>query len=121
MSDLIHRADLFNKLANIKTPPEANEYKAEVYGVIQALPAAETQQGGWILTSEKTPEYMVDMWDEGVTATVEGREGNIIYRHGVVPDAWFEDGEWYIDGVKLENAIVTAWMPHPDPYIRENK
>ena len=41
MSDMIHRTDLFNKLAGVKTPPEAKEYKAEVYGVIQGLPEAE--------------------------------------------------------------------------------
>lgn len=41
MSDLIHRTDLFNKLAGVKAPPEANEYKAEVYGVIQELPETE--------------------------------------------------------------------------------
>lgn len=41
MSDLIHRAELFNKLAEAKAPPEANKYKAEVYGVIQELPEAE--------------------------------------------------------------------------------
>lgn len=45
MSDLIHKAELFNKLAKVKAPPEANEYKAEVYKVIQELPAAETKQG----------------------------------------------------------------------------
>ena len=59
---------------------------------------------------------MVDMWDEGVIATVEGREGNIIYNHGIVPNAWFEEGEWYINDVKLEHAKVTAWMPLPEPY-----
>lgn len=119
MSDLIHRAELFNKLADVKAPPEANEYKAEVYKVIQELPTEGTKQGGWRLTSEETPEYMVDMWDEGVIATVEGIEGNIIYKHGIVPDAWFEDGVWYVEGAKLESAKVTAWMPHPDPYIGE--
>lgn len=48
MSDLIHKAELFNKLAGVKAPPEANEYKAEVYRVIQSLPTEETQQGEWI-------------------------------------------------------------------------
>lgn len=38
MSDLISRAGLFNRLAGIKSPPEANEYKAEVFSVIQSMP-----------------------------------------------------------------------------------
>lgn len=37
MSDLIHRAELFNKLAEIKSPPETNEYKAEVFALIQTM------------------------------------------------------------------------------------
>lgn len=33
----ISRAALFNKLSYIKAPPEANEYKAEVYALIQSM------------------------------------------------------------------------------------
>lgn len=33
----IDRAELFNRLAEIKAPPEANEYKAEVYKLIQSM------------------------------------------------------------------------------------
>lgn len=33
----IDRAELFNRLAEIKAPPEANEYKAEVYSLIQSM------------------------------------------------------------------------------------
>lgn len=33
----IDRAELFNKLAEIKAPPEANEYKAQVYALIQSM------------------------------------------------------------------------------------
>jgi hypothetical protein len=36
-SDLISRAELFNKLAVINAPMEANEYKAEVYKIINEL------------------------------------------------------------------------------------
>lgn len=35
--DLISRAKLFNKLATVQAPPEANEYKAEVYKIIQSM------------------------------------------------------------------------------------
>ena len=35
--DMISRCELFNKLAVIPAPPEANEYKAEVYKVINGM------------------------------------------------------------------------------------
>lgn len=38
---LISKAELFNRLANIKAPPEANEYKAEVYSLIQSMETAD--------------------------------------------------------------------------------
>ena len=37
--DQISRSRLFNKLATVQAPPEANEYKAEVYKVIQGMKA----------------------------------------------------------------------------------
>lgn len=37
--DLISRCELFNKLATIPAPPEANEFKAEVYKIIQGMEA----------------------------------------------------------------------------------
>ena len=41
MSDLIHRCELFNKLATIPAPAEANEYKAAVYAAINEMDAVE--------------------------------------------------------------------------------
>lgn len=37
MSDLISRCELFNRLATVPAPPEANEFKAEVYKIIQGM------------------------------------------------------------------------------------
>lgn len=37
MSDLISRCELFNRLATIPAPPEANDFKAEIYKVIQEM------------------------------------------------------------------------------------
>ena len=69
----------------------------------------------WIPCSERLPSSE-DLKDIGVIATVEGREGNVSYKHGVVSDAWYEDGKWYVNGVLLETAKVTAWMPFPKGY-----
>ena len=33
----IDRAELFNRLSEIKAPPEANDYKAEMYKLIQSM------------------------------------------------------------------------------------
>lgn len=38
-SDLISRCELFNRLATIPAPPEANDFKAEIYKVIQSMEA----------------------------------------------------------------------------------
>lgn len=35
--DQISRTELFNKLATVQAPQEANEYKAEVYKIIQSM------------------------------------------------------------------------------------
>ena len=37
MSDLISRCELFNRLATIAAPPEANDLNAEIYKVIQSM------------------------------------------------------------------------------------
>ena len=37
MSDLISRCELFNRLATIPAPADANEFKAEIYKAIQSM------------------------------------------------------------------------------------
>lgn len=59
MSRLIDRAELFNRLANIKAPPEANEYKAEVYSLIQSMETAdEIMPEGLVICSPSTAEHV---------------------------------------------------------------
>lgn len=41
MSDLISRCDLFNRLATIPAPAEANDFKAKIYEIIQSMEAAD--------------------------------------------------------------------------------
>lgn len=48
MSDLISRCELFNRLATIPAPPEANEFKAKIYEAIQGMETADRLQGEWI-------------------------------------------------------------------------
>lgn len=48
MSDLISRCELFNRLATIAAPPEANDLKAEIYKVIQSMETVEPKVGEWI-------------------------------------------------------------------------
>lgn len=40
MSDLISRCDLFNRLATLPAPAEANDFKAEVYKIILSMETA---------------------------------------------------------------------------------
>lgn len=44
MSDLISRCELFNRLATIPAPPEANDFKAEIYKVIQSMETHDQEQ-----------------------------------------------------------------------------
>lgn len=55
MSDLISRCELFNRLATIPAPPEANDLKAEIYKVIQSMETVdqETERGEWIDEADK--------------------------------------------------------------------
>lgn len=52
MSDLISRTELFNRLATIAAPAEANELKAKIYQVIQGMETEERASGEWIATTE---------------------------------------------------------------------
>ena len=103
MNDLISRAKLFNKLAVIKAPPEANEYKGEVYSVIQAM---ETADDGWIPVSERLPEIGIDVLvSHGNYVSITSLEGNF-------------DCVWWDDFSDLENS---AWMPLPEPYRQDGE
>ena len=50
MSDLISRCELFNRLATIPAPVEANEFKAKIYEIIQSM---ETADVAYICDREK--------------------------------------------------------------------
>lgn len=111
MTDSISRCELFNKLATIPAPPEANDFKAEVYKVIQQMETV----GRWIPCSERLPsedgQYLVwaiisfvpDHVDDPSTyqgITIAGYYGN------AHPINWL--------GTSVEK--VLAWMPLPKPW-----
>lgn len=53
-NDSISRCELFNRLATIPAPPEANEFKAKIYAVIQGMETAGRPQGKWFKDDEGT-------------------------------------------------------------------
>ncbi len=50
--DSISRCELFNRLATIPVPPEANEFKAKIYAIIQGMEAADRPRAEWIGKTE---------------------------------------------------------------------
>ena len=46
--DAISRCELFNRLATLPAPAEANKFKAEVYKIIQEMETEDRPQGEWI-------------------------------------------------------------------------
>lgn len=47
-TDLISRCKLFNRLATLPAPAEANTFKAEVYKIIQEMETEDRPRGEWI-------------------------------------------------------------------------
>lgn len=111
MTDSISRCELFNKLATIPAPPEANNFKAEVYKVIQQMETIDK----WIPTSERLPKI-----GEVVLVTWEWRCKQYITIAYMVTIR----GVTYWDS-KLQHEFeplnVVAWMPLPKPYKERSK
>lgn len=99
MTDSISRCELFNKLATIPAPPEANAFKAEVYKVIQQMETV----GRWIPCSERLPEKA----GHYLCSFKKANRIDSIY----VDLAYWTGGRWY---GYLANEI-NAWKPLPEP------
>lgn len=112
MSDAISRCELFNKLATIPAPPEANDFKAEVYKVIQSM---ETVESDWISVEDRLPDpdkYVLLSFDNFTLADIGRYEGD-------------DDGGAFYPGDSEKSYVshglfVNAWMPLPAPYKEEN-
>ncbi len=74
------------------------------------------ENNNWIPVSERLPDY--DSYDE-IIATVDGEHCGVQYINAVVTDVYFEDGEWFMYGLKMENLKVLAWQPLPEPWRGE--
>lgn len=101
MSRLIDRAELFNRLANIKAPPEANEYKAEVYSLIQSMETAdEIMPEGLVICSPSTAEHVeivkaVGKWMQKEFGYLDlNRSERLIDAISTLPSADRPTGRW---------------------------
>jgi len=103
MTDSISRCELFNKLATIPAPPEANDFKAEVYKVIQQMETIDK----WIPCNERLPEKA----GHYLCSFKKAKCIDNIY----VDLAYWTGSRWY---GYLANEI-NAWMPLPEPYREE--
>lgn len=100
--DSISRCELFNRLATIPAPPEANEFKAEIYKVIQGMETERVNE--WIPCSERFPSEDEQDPELGVIVTLGNGYSGLQYD-------WYHDDHWYD-----WNGYVLAWMPLPKPY-----
>ena len=100
MTDSISRCELFNKLATIPAPPEANDFKAEMYKVIQQMETIDK----WIPRNERMPEV-----DGKYLCCWQGKS---------VETGMFLNGHFRLYG-EIKDRLVTAWMPLPELYREE--
>ena len=93
MTDLIHKAELFNRLSTAQT-------LADAFAAIQDMPTVEQ----WIPTTERLPDENTEVLVSVVE--VEGERFELI--DVILNGEWLncDKNEW----------IVEAWMPLPETY-----
>lgn len=113
-SDLISRCELFNRLATIPAPPEANDFKAKIYEVIQEMEIIDRPQE-WIPCSERLPEYR-----KLVLVTTRDLRVKPAYLDSIQDDG--TDDWWSIplDDTDCASWNIVAWMPLPKPWKGED-
>ncbi len=128
MNDAISRCELFNKLATIPAPPEANEFKAEVYKVIQQMEAVDGS-GKWTPCSERLPELtihenepFIGEWDDSEPVLIYHKDNKYEYSY-LIAQYTNGLGNNEVGWTEMEGANdvidVVAWMPLPEPYREE--
>lgn len=85
---------------------------------IKALNAnGKTSEHRWIPVEERLPEE-----DTIVLLTVSGLYSCITFSDAIELGNLCSDGEWFIEGYPdWDDPNVTAWMPLPEPYRKEEK
>ena len=125
MNDAISRCELFNRLATIPAPPEANDFKAEVYKAIQSM---ETVESDWISVEDRLPdeeeEVLVTVYFMGLKQKhPSGWNDHIKPNYYVeIAERIGEDWSSVTDDYKVarDRHVVIAWRPLPAPYKEEN-
>ena len=69
-----------------------------------------------ITDREPTAEEVEYAGDTGFILCISGRDGNRTYDHAIVMEVnTYEDGEWYLYGVKKADTVtVDGWMLPPE-------
>ena len=84
MSDLISRCELFNRLATIAAPPEANDFKAEVYNIIQQMETVDAVaeptviRSRTLMTTKDFTEWAKRVRDGNPNVIVIPRESEVV-------------------------------------------
>lgn len=129
MTDSISRCELFNKLATIPAPPEANDFKAEVYKAIQSMETID-ESSKWTLCSERLPELTIHEneeyigeWDNSEPVLIYHKDGRYVCSYLVAQytNGFYDGGCGWTEASDANEVInVIAWMPLSEPYKEEN-
>lgn len=81
---------------------------------IEALDMAITALNGWITDRDPTPEEIEAAGDVGFILCISGEYVAQTYDHAIdMSSNFYEDGAWYVHGVKAKWATVHGWMMPP--------
>ena len=78
----------------------------ELYDILEQMPSAQPE---WVPCSERLPK--------------DDRTKIVTLANGNAECGYYSNGDWWCigDSIKLENPIVIAWQPLPEPYREEGE
>lgn len=73
------------------------------------------EMNGWITDRTPTEDEVKEAGDVGFILCASGwRTPTVEYDHAILMFCnYFEDGEWYIEGVGQHNIVIHGWMMPP--------